>query len=80
MARPRFTRKLEGWFTEQHADAVEAIADERQLTASAVLREALAFYFKAVGITPAARPNGPPAPALPREQFDPSNSPRQGGQ
>ncbi|MET4372557.1 hypothetical protein ABIA99_005266 [Bradyrhizobium sp. LB12.1] len=80
MARPRFTRKLEGWFCEEHADAVELIAEQRQLTASAVLREALALYLKALGISPAARPNGQHAPALAREQLGPINSPRQGGQ
>ncbi|MES5485945.1 hypothetical protein QMZ05_24595 [Bradyrhizobium sp. INPA03-11B] len=58
MAKPRFPRKLEGWVTEAHADAVEAIAIERQLPMSAVMREALSVYFRAIGVTPVARTNG----------------------
>jgi hypothetical protein len=54
---PRFPRKLDVWMSEQFADTIATNADRRELTSSAVVREALARDLSQIGALP-PRPNG----------------------
>jgi hypothetical protein len=49
MSKPRFSHRIDTWVSPQFAEAIEAIADSRCLTASGVVREALAVYLHQIG-------------------------------
>lgn len=49
----RFPVRMQCWMSEQLADTCEAVADHQATTASAVIRQALQFYFLQIGaLTP----------------------------
>ena len=50
--KQRFPRRVDCWMSDEFADAIEAIAEARALTASTVVREGMAFYLRQIGALP----------------------------
>jgi hypothetical protein len=62
MTKPaRFPCRIDTWMSQQLAATCEMVAERQEITASAVIRQALTFYFAQIGALaplPPARPNG----------------------
>jgi hypothetical protein len=52
---PRFTHRIDTWFNQETAEWIEAISEQRQMTASAVVREMVAACRQSMGMAPPPR-------------------------
>ncbi len=64
---PRFPCRIDVWCGEEMAATVEALADARALTTSAIVREALLWYLQQIGALS-------PRPVQPNGQRDPARA------
>ncbi|MDN5003898.1 ribbon-helix-helix protein, CopG family [Bradyrhizobium sp. GCM10027634] len=59
---PRFSTRIDCWMSPRYAALIEEIAAARELTSSAIIREAIGHYLRTIGALPVS-PNGQHNPA-----------------